>query len=263
MDERKQVEALSAVSGHPTNLGILQKIGSVMKLRKVVVVFAFLHSTLLSYSQEEVKKTHLGFSIVPQATKFHFQSDQVEDNELEFNYAVGGNLIRDLSAKTQLMTGLVFQKINIAYTDYTPAYPGDVMDGQYVPTLSYWLFNYSNYFLGVPLELKIKLNQAEIKNHFFINGGIRFQYLLGNSGYVQLVETGYVWEERDFDSFYFDENRFWSILTGGIGYEFKLGKGKCFINPVYEYSLTKLYKEDTAIDANGRSTSFGIRVVYY
>ncbi len=234
-----------------------------MKLKKFIILFICLHMVGYAFSQDSVKRTHLGISILPQVTKFHFQSDQVEDNKLEFNYAVAGNLFRDLGAKTQLMTGLVFQKMDIVYTDYTPAYPGDVMDGQYVPTLSYWLFNYSNYFLGVPLELKIKLDRPEVENHFFINGCIRVQYLLGNSGYVQLVETGHVGEERDFDSFYFDENRFWSVLTGGIGYEFNLGKGKCFINPVYEYSLTKLFKEDTAIDANGHSTSFGIRLAYY
>lgn len=234
-----------------------------MILKKYIFCLMCLHMVGYTIAQEEVKRTHLGFSIVPQATKFHFQSDQVEDNELEFNYTVAGNLFWDLSERTQLLTGLSFQKMNISYTDYTPAFPEDVENGQYVPTLSYWLFDYSNYFLGIPLELKIKLNQPEVKNHFFINGGIRIQYLVGNSGYVQLVESGHAWELRDFDSFYFDENRFWSILTGGIGYEFKLGKGKCFINPVYEYSLTKLFKKDTAIDANGYPTSFGIRLAYY
>lgn len=235
----------------------------IMASKKLITIFVFIQMTFFSFSQEEVKRTHLGFSIVPQATKFHFQSDQVEDNEPKFNYTVAGNLFWDLSGRTQLITGLAFQKMNISYTDYSPAFPGDVVNGEYVPTLSYWLFNYSNYFLGVPLELKIKLNQPEVKNHFFITGGIRLQYLMGNSGHVQLVETGHTGEERDFDSFYFDENRVWSILSAGFGYEFKLGRGKCFINPVYEYSLTKLYKEETTIDANGHSTSFGIRLAYY
>ena len=240
-----------------------------MKSKRLVFLLGFLQLVVILTAQDEIKRTHLGFSIVPQITKFHFQSDLgeddsfVEDNSWKFNYAISGNLFFDIGQKSQLLSGLTFHKMNISYRDHSLFFPDDFVNGMYDPTLSYWIFNYSNYFLGVPLDLKIKLNQRDLKNHFFINGGIRFQYLLGNSGYVQLVETGHEGEERDFDYFYFDENRFWSILTAGFGYEFKLGKGKCFINPMYEYSLTKLYKEDTAIDANGHSTSFGIRLAYY
>ena len=234
-----------------------------MKLKKLGVFLVFLQMTFLSFSQEEVKRTHLGFSVVPQFTRFHFQTDLVEDNAYQFNYAVSGNLFFDLGQKAQFITGLTFQKINISYTDYALFFPDDVVDGEFDPTLSYWIFDYADYFLGVPLEFKFKLNRPEAINHFFLIGGLRVQYLLGNSGDVQLVESGHVWEERDFDSFYFDENRIWSILSGGVGYKFKVGQRKCFINPLFEYSLTKIFKDELATDSNGYSTSFGIRVAYY
>jgi len=230
---------------------------------RLICFFGFLHFVGVSSAQEEMKRTHLGFFVTPQVSLQPQGASQIEGDKFRFCLAVGGDLYYDLGAKMQLKTGLSFLQSKVNYRDYSPQFPDDVHNGEVLPYKSYWSFNLTQYFVGLPIELKLKLGQEESPNHFFISGGCRMQYLLGTTGTVHLVESGNPHEEQDIDSFLFEFNSFWTLLSAGVGYEWKAGKGKLGISPVFDYSLTKIFKTDSSARDNGTVEFIGIRLLYY
>lgn len=214
-------------------------------------------------AQETPKKVHFGFSFTPQLGTTAFSSELVADNKSGIDYLLGGDIMIDLSPTTQFVTGLTLHRVKLKYRDYSPQFPGDVLNGMALIYNSYWDFNYSDLFIGLPVEFKVKLSGRDKSNHVFLAGGIRIQRLLLNAGFVQLNESGQLWEKRDPDGYYFDFQKMWFLPNVGLGYEFKFGKGKFSIQPDYEYSLSKILKKKPAVDASGRSSFLGIKLSYY
>ncbi|MEP7324074.1 MAG: hypothetical protein ABI761_19250 [Saprospiraceae bacterium] len=230
------------------------------------ITFPFLLCCLFSgliSGQETSKNIHFGFSFTPQLGNAAFNSELVANNQSGINYLFSGDLLIDLSPKTQFMTGLILHHVKLEYRDYSPQFPDDGENGMALVYKSYWDFNYSDLFIGLPVGIKLKLNSPDKSNHFFLKCGVTAQRLLINSGYVILNESGYVHEKRDPDEYYFDFQKTWLVTNMGLGYEFKLGKGKFSIQPEYEYSLSKIFRQKNAIDANGRLSFLGIRLAYY
>ncbi len=217
----------------------------------------------VAISQDGLKRTHLGFSATPQFSLQPLGSSQVEGDKFRFCFSLSGDLYYDLSPALQLKTGLSFLQSKINYRDYSPQFPDDVHNGMALPYKSYWSYDLNQYFIGLPVEAKIKLGKVESVNHFFITGGFRFQYLLHTAGTVHLVESGNPRHEQDIDSFLFEFNSFWTLLTTGIGYEWQVGNGKLAINPVFDYALTKIFQEDLSVRQNGAVEFFGLRLSYY
>ncbi|MBK8829946.1 MAG: hypothetical protein IPN60_03640 [Saprospiraceae bacterium] len=108
---------------------------------------------------------------------------------------------------------MYIQQNSINYRDYSPQFPSDVENGEALPYKSYYDYELNQFFIGIPLEAKIKLGKAEKTNHFFISGGARFQYLFNTTGTEQLVESGQPWQEEDIDQEEFDSNSMWTLLT--------------------------------------------------
>ncbi|HZV70997.1 MAG TPA: hypothetical protein VFG10_15690 [Saprospiraceae bacterium] len=215
-------------------------------------------------TQSTDKKIHFGFSLTPQIGMAQFKSELVAENQSGISYILGGDLLIDLSPKTQFITGLMLHHVKLKYRDYSPLFPDDVDEfGNALIYKSYWDFNYGDLFIGIPVNLKIKLNSSEKANHFFLNGGCKVQHLLLNSGYVILNESGHLQEKRDPDQYYFGFQKTWLLPNVGFGYEFTLGKGKFSIQPDYEFSLSKIFRKKYSIDANGYVRFLGLRLAYY
>lgn len=230
---------------------------------KPIFLVVFLQMTFASFAQEAMKRSHFGFSITPQYSLQPLGASQVEGDKLRFCLGAGGDFYYDLNPGLQVKSGLSFQLARINYRDYSPLFPADVMNGEVLQYNSYYSYDLTQYFVGVPVEAKLKLSKAEKVNHFFLSGGFRFQYLIHTSGSVQLIESGLPGVEQDLDEDLFEFNSFWTLLTCGIGYEWKAGNSKFSISPVFDYSLTEIFKEDIFNRENGTVEFFGIRLAYY
>lgn len=234
-----------------------------MRPKKLIVLIVLLQMSWNMSSQSEMQRTHFGFSVTPRFSLQPMGASQVPDDKFGFCFSLGGDLLHDLSGALQLKSGLFVQSNSINYRDYSPQFPADVENGQALPYKSYFDYELNQFFVGIPLEAKIKLGKVEKANHFFISGGARFQYLLKTSGTEQLVESGQPWEEEDIDEEAFNSNSMWTLLTIGVGYEWEIGKGKLAVNPVFEYALTDVDKVYEFIPDYGPVEFYGIRLSYY
>jgi len=149
-----------------------------MSCIRLICFFGLLQLAGVAISQDGLKRTHLGFSATPQFSLQPLGSSQVEGDKFRFCFSLSGDLYYDLSPALQLKTGLSFLQSKINYRDYSPQFPDDVHNGMALPYKSYWSYDLNQYFIGLPVEAKIKLGKVESVNHFFITGGFRFQYLL-------------------------------------------------------------------------------------
>lgn len=234
-----------------------------MKPFSRILLFAFLQVATLAYAQDVEKRTHFGISVTPQYSLQPMGARQVPTDKFGFCFSLGGDLYYDLNDAVQLKSGLYVQQNSINYRDYSPQFPSDVENGEALPYKSYFDYELNQFFVGVPLEARIKLGKGEKTNHFFISGGARFQYLFKTSGTEQLVESGHQREEEDIDEEAFDSNSMWTLLTIGLGYEWKTGKGTLAVNPVFDYALTGLHNVYEFIPDYGPVQFYGIRLSYY
>ncbi len=234
-----------------------------MKAIRLIILFTFLQVATATFAQEAEKRTHFGISVTPQLSLQPMGARQVPTDKYGFCFNIGGDVLYALSGVVQLKSGLYIQQNSINYRDYSPQFPSDVENGEALPYKSYYDYELNQFFIGIPLEAKIKLGKAEKTNHFFISGGARFQYLFNTTGTEQLVESGQPWQEEDIDQEEFDSNSMWTLLTIGLGYEWALGKGKLAINPVFDYALTGVHNVYEFIPDYGPVQFYGIRFSYY
>lgn len=228
-----------------------------------ILLLALLSLFQLALGQTEVKKLHFGLSLTPQLSVPVFDGEYLQRYEPRFGVAFGGDVNVDLGSKFQLRTGLEYQLARITYRDYSPMFPGDVENGEADVYKSYFDFRYVNSFMGVPIDLKYKLAKPQSINHVFVSAGLAFRYLISSSGEIQLVESGTPTISYDPETFLFSGHDIWFYFTGGLGYEFKLGRGKCSIQPRYEFSPIKLLEEDASAIGNGHPAFVGIKISYY
>jgi hypothetical protein len=205
---------------------------------------------------------HIGFSIVPQVGKLGFSSVYVRETKSSFGFMAGGDIYFDLGQQVQLRSGLQYQWSGIDYVDLSPRFPGDEENGEFIPHRSYWKFDHTNHFVGIPLEVKIKPGRAMKANHFFLTGGCRVQFLVASSGNVSLFRSGEPQDQLKLSSFLFEQNEIWGFMTMGFGYEMEFGRSRLMINPVFDFPMSKNYKVETTARANGAQRFLGIRLAY-
>ena len=251
------------LTGRLANLLFCNKLAPIMEIRKLSLLLFLLQSAVVMNSQDVVKRTHLGISVTPQFSLQPMGSSEINMDKYNFCFSIGGDLLYDLSDAVQLKSGLYFQHTHINYRDYSPQFPSDVEDGEALIYKSYYDYDLNQYFVGLPVECRLKLGNLENANHFFLSGGCRFQYLLKTTGTVQLIESGIPWEEEELDQENFESGSIWSLLTLGFGYEWQIGKGKLAVNPVIDYSLTKMYNVYDFLPDYGSLQFYGIRLMYY
>ncbi len=230
---------------------------------KLILILLFLQMAVDSYTQEVVKRTHLGVSATPFFTQPMLDAEAETEAATEFSWSAGGDIYFDLTGKTQLKSGLFVSQAKVSYIDYSPHLPGDVVNGEFVPRNSYWDAGYALWSIGLPLEIKLKLGQPTATNHFFLVAGINIQYLINSTGEIDLISNEQLMAQISPEDFPFEITKFRSSLIAGIGYEFLVGKRKCLISPVYEYGLSKLYTVEASAEANVRLSGFGVRLACY
>lgn len=230
---------------------------------KLILLMLFLQLTIASFAQEAVKRTHFGFSVTPSLSKPILDAEADTEAATEFSWSAGGDIYYDLTGKTQLKSGLFFSQTAVSYIDYSPHLPGDVVNGEFFPRNSYWDAGYTLWSFGIPLEIKLKLGQPTAANHFFLLGGINFQYLINSTGGIDLISSEQMAAQISPEDFPFEATSFRTSLMAGLGYEFSVGSGKGFISPVYEYGLSELYTVEASAEANLRLSGFGVRLGWY
>lgn len=228
----------------------------------LITIFLFSFQVLI-IGQEAVEKVHFGISFEPQINSPINKTVDVVVLKKEMSFTVGGLILFDISDRIQFITGVNWQLMRLNYRDYSPDFPGDYMNGQNNHFISYLDFDYTKHLIGLPLGVKVKLGTVESPNHFFLAGGIQVQKQVGYSGYVQLVEGGILTIRRKPKQIIFESNGIRLNLSGGLGYEFRMGKGKVIINPEYQYSLAKVYLHELSLLSNGRVSFIGVRIAYY
>jgi hypothetical protein len=234
-----------------------------MIYKALVPGFILYLAYITAFAQEAGIKSHFGVSVVAEMGRPIFPSSSFSGGKSKLGYGIGGDFYLDLNSKFQLRIGLMVQDVKINYRDYSPLFPGDAVNGEGNPYLSYWDFDYANQFVSIFPEGKLKLGDAAKANHFFVTGGIRIQHRFQTSGEVHLIETGTLTLSRDIDSFGFDVQKTWVMAAVGIGYEGQFGKGKFFVQPTFVNALTKFFDEESPVAENGFVQSLGIRTGYY
>lgn len=234
-----------------------------MKPISLILLFAFLHLATVTLAQDTGKRTHFGLSVTPFISSPMLDPDANTEVTNQFSWYAGGDFYFDLSGRTQLRSGLFVGNTKIAYLDYSPDLPGDIINGEFDPLNTYWDASYALVSLGIPLEIKFYLNQPETTNRFLLLGGVNFQYQISSTGGIDLVSAGQLVDQSDPEEAPFEAEGFRTSIGAGIGYEFLLGKGKCLISPGYEYGLTQLYSTSSSSVANVRPGGFGLRLAYY
>lgn len=234
-----------------------------MKAIRPILLLVFLQVATLALAQDVEKRTHFGFSVTPFISNPILDAAADTEVATKFSWYVGGDFYFDLTGKTQIKSGLFVGQTKISYLDYSPHLPGDVVNGEYIPHISYWDAEYALVSIGLPLEIKLKLSQPTATNHVFLLGGASIQYLINATGEIDLISNEQLHAQISPEEFPFETKKFRTSLTAGVGYEFLIGKRKCLISPVYEYGLTKLYTVEGSAEANVRLGGFGVRLAYY
>ncbi len=237
-----------------------------MKLKIFSSFFFFKIGLGLScFGQEAIRTTHLGFSVTPQLNTAIFKNKEEVDWQNTLGLAAAGNIHLDLGAKTQFITGLEFQYIKYYYQDYSGTWPNEIdSNGVIHPDKNYFDYQYSLLFIGLPVQIKLKLNAAEKPNHLFLSAGFTLRYRFATGGDVSLVEDGTTTINRDIDSYFWTPDKLWWLGTIGIGYEMKWGNHKLSIAPSFEYSPGQLYNDQgSSAIADAHAAFLGICFSYY
>jgi len=214
----------------------------------------------LLFCQESEEKVHFGLSVAPQINISDFKSDPVFNNRPSLAMAMGGDLYLDISNFAQFRTGLNFHSVTLKHRDYSPQFPGDVINGQFVPHKSYWDFNTAYTFIGLPIVFKIKA--VDQPNHIFFSGGLEIEQKLYSSGSIEATESGVQSEVYKPDNFLFRVTPTQLFSIAGFGFEWTQRKSKISLGPVLEYSLTKYFKLQSSALKNSHLMLFGFRFAY-
>jgi|GEM_PF-3917941 len=219
---------------------------------------------VLCFGQETIKTTRFGISVTPQLNTTIFKDkEEIKEWKSTIGLAAAGNFHFDLSPKAQLVTGLEFQYIKYSYKDYSGTWPDEIDSNFIINDLNYFNYQYSLFFIGLPVQMKLKLNSPEKLNHFFLITGITLRYRFTTAGEVSLVEEGTTTINRNIDEWFWAPDKFWFLGSVGFGYEMKCENHKLSIAPTFEYSPGQLYNDHGSAIADAHPAFFGICFSYY
>lgn len=245
-----------------SNFFLIEKVKMNIQTSFTILIICW---SIVVHSQEAIKTTHFGASVTPQMNTTHFNNkDEVVKNKT-FGYAISGDIHFDLSHKSQLIAGIQIQSTKYSYLDYSGTWPNEIdSNGVYHPDKNYFDNQFSLLFIGLPIQLKVKLGSLNKPNHFFLSTGFSLRYRFADKGYIALIEDGTTTIKRDIDTFFWAPNKVWFLGTLGFGYEMKCGNHKLAIAPTFEYSFNKLFNDhNTSLPADGHPSFLGISFSYY
>jgi hypothetical protein len=233
-------------------------------MKQIVGSILILLLARLAYSQESSNPVHFSVFVNPQWSTAFFKEDPLESYHASPGMMAGGNLMIHLSYRFQLLTGLEYQIAKYNYRDYSPNFPGDVINGEADVYKSYWNYDYGIHAIGVPFQIKYNLNAVPSANHFFLLAGANLRYQILSEGYVELIEGGNPTGKDKLDDLFFKPEK--TLVLGSLhfGYEWKLKNKSLSAGPTFEYSPGWLYQDQhSSAIANAHPAFFGLRLVYF
>ncbi len=110
----------------------------------------------------------------------------------------------------------------------------------------------------------MKIKFTDKPNHIYIVGGVTPMALINHSGEIVIKEPGGIPGPYPIDGFLFKSESLLVIMDLGIGYEWRLGKTKMFLEPNLQLSLGKFFEEkNISARANGRILLTGFKMGVY
>jgi hypothetical protein len=233
-----------------------------MRKKSLLFLLTFTLAAVGAFSQNLVHKVEFGFSGQPQLGNLVFKEENYYSSEPRFSYGISADIFYRLGSRLQLHSGLEWQSAHLNFRNGNLQFPDDQMNGVWVPGRSYYDFNYTYQFLGVPLGMIYQVGSTEKENHFFLEGGLKFRNKISTSGKAQLTESGFQHPEEEIDEQLFPETPgTWVYGNLGFGYLQKAGHFSIRYSPTFEYSFSQLNNENGFVWAiSGHPIFFGLSI---
>ena len=220
----------------------------------VLILASLLYGNL--YGQIEID---YGFHINPKLSKFIYEDNSVSTADKTLTYSLGGIFFLRKN-QFEISTGINFNRLSINQIDYSPIFGCDInlSSGADIYN-SYFRDNYQIYYLGLPVNIFYLFTK---KKNFYIDVGGEFLIRQSEKNKTYLVECGNNERQVSGNPTSKTQNTLFKI-NSGIGYLYEKEKYTIFIEPIVEYSITKIYEESGVISDltnNARSLEFGIKI---
>ena len=189
-----------------------------MKNQLLIFVSCLILITTSSYCQDD-SKIDVGISTGVINTYSLFEGDLASRTNSSVTFSYSLDFYYDLSDRTQVKTGVSFEKYSYGTMDYSSTFPSDFVNGNVNLFKSVLISQLDISFVTIPAEVKYKLKGGV--NHIYAIGGIRPKFLVGNNSTHSFFtcDDFIASESSEINSFLLD-------LSIGVGYEFKFGSTK-------------------------------------
>lgn len=218
----------------------------------LVIIFVtqlFLY-TNTAFSQSE-STFDLGASVGVLNTFSTFNTDLASDSDALASFSFGVILFYDLSDRLQIKSGIPLEQYSFEIIDFSPLFPSDFIDGMSDVNRSFRSSNISTSFLIIPVEIRYKLIGGI--NHLYATGGVRPKFLLDDNSNHSITSG-----TDEIESSLLGINSFILDLSFGLGYEFKLGAQKIYVEAKSFIGLNDFESFEGDTFANGRLNGLGL-----
>lgn len=208
-------------------------------MQKTTLLIATLLLSLPLFSQLS-RKLSYGIEINPKVVTSTFNENELTEFSNLIIASMVSNVYLDFSTRYSFKTGLSFNFLRIDQIDYSITFGCD-FNGTGADFENSWIrTNYSNYYIGLPLENK--LNITNKKHHPYVKMGGEFLFLVGASGDNRIYECGLPLHPST--SLEIEPFPVLFLLDLGIGFEFCFEHDrKFYIEPQVEYSVDRIFQQ--------------------
>jgi len=215
-------------------------------------------------AQEELTSYKFGFNIYPKITKQIFEDSKKGNGKSSFGIEIGFDFFYNISKKINFKAGISYNFIQLDQIDFSPIFGSNLFlnngpvqnsDNEIVLRNSWFEDEYKIHYVGIPLELRLKLIGKE--NFLYTKLGIEALLKINESTTSFLIES--MSPRRKLESNP-TQNLTSTIfqINFGIGYQLKLNsKQELYIEPQIEYSFNNIFQETSLVN-NSKFLNLGI-----
>ena len=208
-------------------------------MKNVILLIGLILGTI-SLSAQDSKSVSYGLEIHPKITSQIFDNSELGESFDLLSASIAGNVYLNIGARHQLKTGLNLSMVNIEQLDYSLTFPCDIViepKPEILPKNSWVKTEHKIFYLGIPIEDRIKLSVAESHPYLSVGGEVLFNIGKSGKSYVHECES-----PEGVETDWADPNPVLILASVGLGYEFALNSGgSCFFEPKLQYSLTEIF----------------------
>ena len=221
-----------------------------------VLIACLLLSTTSLMSQNE-SKFSFGISLGALTTNSIFDNDLASRTESSVSGNFAFDVFYDITDRLQIKTGLIYESYAYSVLDFTPLFPGDLIDGVIDTNRSYNRSDIETTSLLIPIELRYKL-LGDV-NHLYLSGGPSLNFLLDDNSIHTITVAN-----DELPTSLIEVNSIQINLRLGIGYECNLGPLKLYtaINSFFGLSDFENFEGDAFSKSRlyGVGLSIGLRL---